>query len=85
MSFFWSEEKSAVLKAQRGIGFEDVVDTYESGGFLGVRPHPTRPSQVLLLVRIDGYACVCPAVSTAEGYFFKTVYRSRKLQRSQEA
>jgi hypothetical protein len=37
MRSVWSEEKNALLKACRGLGFEDVIEALEAGAF-----HPVR-------------------------------------------
>ena len=38
--FRWSAEKNALLKQERGIGFEDVTVAVESGALLDVVSHP---------------------------------------------
>jgi hypothetical protein len=78
VSFEWSEEKNDLLKMTRGICFEDVVAAIGTEDDLGVLPNINYPGQLILVVRIRGYVCKCPAVPTADGFFLKTLYPSRK-------
>lgn len=80
----WSEEKNRKLKRERGVGFEDVETAIESGKFIADYPHPNQeryPGQRVLLVEIDGYACLVPYIRDSGVLFLKTIYRSRKAQR----
>jgi hypothetical protein len=81
MKFTWSEEKNTILKEQRGISFEQVVEAIGTDDDLDIIPHNTWPRQIILVVRINGYVCKCPAVPTEDGFFLKTVYQSRKLNK----
>ena len=51
--FRWSPEKNEILRADRGISFENVVVAIESGGLLDILAHPNRakyPRQKVLVV-----------------------------------
>jgi hypothetical protein len=58
------------LKAERGIGFEDIVFHIERGDLLDVVDHPNReryPGQRLYVVRRDEYVYLVPFVEEGEG------------------
>jgi len=81
MVFDWNEEKNSQLKKQRNIGFERIVLAIEEGCILDVLEHPNKEryiNQVLIIVEIDEYAYVVPAVKEKEYWFLKTIFPSRK-------
>ena len=80
----WSPEKNEVLKKERGLCFEDVETAIESGDYIGDYPHPNQeryPNQRVLIVEIDGYACIVPYIREGNVRYLKTIYRSRKAKR----
>jgi uncharacterized DUF497 family protein len=80
----WNEEKNEQLKAERGIGFEQIVMHVERGDALGDVVHPNRekfPHQRMLVVNVDGYVHLVPYVEDEEGAFLKTIIPSRKATR----
>ena len=80
-SINFNKEKNELLKASRGICFDDVVEAIKSNSVLDNKDHhdPSRSHQKLLIVDIDGYAYVAPYVIDDEKkeIFLKTVYPSR--------
>lgn len=78
----FSEEKNQILKATRGIGFEEVIQLLASGKLLDDRQHsdPNRSHQRIYIIQIDKYAYVVPYVinTKKEEIYLKTVYPSRK-------
>lgn len=72
----WDEKKNQKLKAERGAGFDDLL---EQGEVLDVLEHPTRQDQTVMAVRFDGY--VWAVIFDIPNAQFKTAYRSRKLNR----
>lgn len=79
--FDWNEEKNALLKIQRGIGFEDVVAAIEDGRLLDIMQHPNKgkyPGQDMFVVEINEYAYIVPFVEDEEKTFLKTLFPSRK-------
>ncbi len=79
--FRWSEEKNALLKQDRGIGFEEVVTALYEKKILHIANHPNQekyPGQKILIVEIDGYAFIVPYVVEKHGVFLKTIIPSRK-------
>lgn len=79
--FNWDAEKNLKLKVERGIQFEDIIVAIESGGLIRKIAHPNKEQyagQELLLVVVEQYVYVVPAVPDEHGYFLKTIYKSRK-------
>ncbi|MBD5804078.1 hypothetical protein AZOA_35210 [Azoarcus sp. Aa7] len=82
--FRWSPEKNEILRADRGISFENVVVAIESGGLLDILAHPNQakyPRQKVLVVECDNYAYLVPYVEEEDYFFLKTVIPSRKATR----
>jgi hypothetical protein len=80
----WNHDKNERLKAERGIGFEQVIMHIERGDLLDVVEHPNQfkyPNQQMLVVKIKDYACLIPFVEDEEGKFLKTIIPSRKATR----
>ena len=81
MCFDWDEAKNLLLRFERNLSFERVVEAIQDEKVLDILEHTNKekyPNQVLIIVQIDGYACVVPSVETDYGYFFKTIFHSRK-------
>lgn len=83
MEMRWDDEKNARLKAERGFGFEDVVEALDEGGLLGDEKNPSqgRANQRILYVRIGDYAVAVPYVRDENCLFLKTAFLSRKATR----
>jgi uncharacterized DUF497 family protein len=80
----WDNQKNELLKAERGISFEQIVLHIERGGVLAVIAHPNTkryPNQQLIIVEVNGYAYLVPFVDSPEGRFLKTIIPSRKATR----
>lgn len=80
----WNHEKNEKLKAERGIGFEQVILHIERGDLINVAEHPNQskyPNQQMLVVKIKNYAYLVPFVEDEEGRFLKTIIPSRKATR----
>lgn len=73
----WDPEKSARLKLERGVSFEEILQSE----LLGTIQHPDRRHQRILLFDYGGYVWAVPCVLNAEEVFLKTIYRSRKYKR----
>lgn len=79
--FDWDAEKNKWLKAEREIGFEDVVDILEAEEFLDVVDHPNQkryPNQKMFVVAINEYVYLIPFVEDEEKFFLKTIIPSRR-------
>ena len=79
--FAWDDAKNAKLKADRGIGFEDIVFHIERGDLLDILEHlnPDRyAGQRIFVVQRDDYVYLVPFVEDEEGVFLKTIIPSPK-------
>jgi hypothetical protein len=83
-TFSWSDEKNALLKAERQVSFEDIVLYIEMGYLLDVLEHPNQEKykgQKVFVVQVDDYVFLVPFVETADQVFLKTIIPSRKATR----
>ena len=79
--FKWNTEKNDVLSKERGITFEELVETIESGAKVIEVDHPNKkkyPNQRILIVDVSGYAYMVPYVQDGNECFLKTIIPSRK-------
>ena len=79
--FDWDDAKNAKLRAERGIGFEDIVFHIERGDVLDIleNPNPCRyASQRIFVVRREDYMYLVPLVEDEHTVFLKTIIPSRK-------
>ena len=80
-TFAWNSEKNDLLKAERGISFEDIVLNIQLGNEVDIFEHPNQeryPGQKISVVLVEGYAYLVPFVETEEEIFLKTIIPSRK-------
>ncbi len=80
----WNEEKNQLLKIQRGIGFDQILEKIESGNIEGRKAHPNLakyPNQQIFIIEIDNYIYYVPFIETEDELFLKTIIPSRKLTR----
>ncbi|MEA1958147.1 MAG: toxin [Chloroflexota bacterium] len=80
--FDWNTDKDEELRANRNIGFEEVVFALMTGGLLDIIEHPNRtkyPNQRIFIVNVGDYAHLVPFVESEEAVFLKTIIPSRKM------
>ncbi len=80
----WNEDKSAVLKAERGFSFNDVVREMSIHGVLDNYKHPNSekyPNQYVYIVSMRGYVHYIPYVIDGDDIFLKNIIPSRKLNK----
>ena len=80
----WNEEKNQLLKIQRGVCFEDVLERMERGEILGKKIHPNTekyPNQQILVIEIEEHIYYVPFVENETEIFLKTIIPSRKLKK----
>lgn len=80
----WNKEKDIILKEQRGVGFENVVEAIDSGNLLDVYDHPNKqeyPGQKIYVVKMHGYVFLVPFVRDDSDIFLKTITPSRKAKK----
>ena len=79
--FAWDDAKNAKLRAERGIGFEDIVFHIERGDLLDILEHPNPVrygGQRIFVVRREDYVYLVPFVEDDQTVFLKTIIPSRK-------
>ncbi len=79
----FSEEKNQLLKAIRGISFDEILTAIRDGGVLAdmTHPHVACSHHRLCAVQVGKYVYAVPYVINTEKkeLFLKTVYPSRVL------
>jgi len=70
----WDEEKNKLLKEERGVSFEEILDST----FLGAEKHRSRKNQMVLLYEYKKYIWLVPCVVEDKYIFLKTMFPSRK-------
>jgi predicted DNA binding CopG/RHH family protein len=86
--FAWDDAKNAKLKADRGIGLEDVVFHIERGDLLDILEHPNPDryaGQRIFVVQREDYVYLVPFVEDERSVFLKTIIPSRKATKSTSA
>jgi hypothetical protein len=77
----WDDAKNAKLRADRGIGFEDIVFHIERGDLLDILGHPNPDrygGQCIFVVQREEYVYRVPFSEDEDSVFLKTVVQSRK-------
>jgi hypothetical protein len=79
----FNEEKNQLLKATRGIGFDEIIEAMAKDGLLADIAHPSvgRPNQRMYVVRIRSYAYAVPYVINKQKkeIFLKTLWPDSDL------
>ena len=81
----WDAEKNALLKAERGVSFEDVVYHIMAGDILDTVDHPNQeryPGEQIHVIAIEKYVYLVPFVESEEEVFLKTIIPSRRATKS---
>jgi len=78
----WDADKELLLLETRKVSFWLVKAEIEAGRFIGPETNPSRPEQMRIIVRLNGYPCIVPLVTDADGkWFLKTIIPSRKAKK----
>ena len=80
----WNEDKSIILKAQRGFSFSDVLKQMRKHGVLDNYKHPNTekyPNQYLYVIELANYIYYVPYVFDGDDIFLKNIIPSRKLHK----
>jgi len=72
----WDPAKNEWLKRTRGMSFEDIIQTK----LLAIEQHPSRTNQKIMVFEHQNYVWVVPCIESADGYFLKTLFPSRKYR-----
>ena len=82
MKVRWNETKNELLKTERGVSFEQVLELINKFDFIGPENNPARKDQKRIIVFFDDYPYIVPFIIEPNGtWFFKTIYPSRKMKR----
>ena len=82
MTIVWNEEKNDWLKANRGIGFEQVAVLIEQGMVLDIVEHPNQtryPGQKIAILELMEYVFLVPYEIRDKNVVLKTIIPSRKM------
>ncbi len=77
----WNPDKNRKLIEERGISFEDIIFSLQSGYLLDDISHPNSdkyPFQRIFVVEMTGYVYLVPYVENDDEIFLKTIIPSRK-------
>jgi uncharacterized DUF497 family protein len=81
--FDWDDAKNAKLRAEPGIGFEDIIFHIDRD-LLDILEHPNPDryaGQRIFVVRREEYVYLVPFVEDEQTVFLKTIVPSRKATR----
>lgn len=85
MQFNYSHEKNALLIAERGIGFDEIIQAINDGNVLDIKNHYNQhkyPHQKILYIRIIDEVYAVPFIEEPDGsIFLKTLFPSRKARK----
>jgi uncharacterized DUF497 family protein len=79
--YSFSPEKNQKLIKERNISFEEVIFVILEKGILDILEHPNLdkyPNQRIIVLAIDSYVYLVPAIFNDEMIFLKTIIPSRK-------
>lgn len=82
--FSFSEEKDCKLRAERGIGFKEIVTYIESDNMVDLIDHPNQtqyPNQFAYVVNIEGYIWTVPCERRGATWHLITAFRNRKANK----
>ena len=78
----WDEEKSAKLKVERGVSFDEIAVLILEKKYLDVVKHPKRAGLWMFIMSVNGYVHVVPFVLDSDGnVVLKTAFPSRKFHK----
>ena len=83
MEFRWDEEKNQKLMEKRGISFEEIVEAFNSGGFIkyGKQKKAEYSHQKVMYVLVDDYVCAVPYIEKEDYVYLITAFKSRKIMK----
>ena len=79
--FTWDDAKNEKLKAERAIGFEEIVFLIDRGNLLDVLEHPNQEKyrgHRIFVVQREDYVYLAAFVEDNRLVFLKTIILSRK-------
>ncbi|MDD3182095.1 MAG: toxin [Alphaproteobacteria bacterium] len=78
--FLFDPQKSAWLKEERGLGFEEIIHLLGQEELVEVFPHPSLNyrHQFICELVVDDYVYIVPFIVDGDKVFLKTLFPSRK-------
>lgn len=78
--FLFDPQKSAWLKEERGIGFQEIIHLLGREELIDVFPHPSSKycHQFICELVVGDYVYVVPFIVDGDKIFLKTLFPSRK-------
>jgi uncharacterized DUF497 family protein len=85
VEIIWDEDKNDMLKRQRKISFEEVVEIILNQQEIDLIENPVRDGQAYYIVRLNNYIHVVPAIiNENDQLVLKTIFPSRKFHKIYE-
>lgn len=85
IKFRYNHEKNSKLLLERGIGFEEIIQSIADGNLLDITKHYNQehyPNQQILYVRVIDEVYAVPYIKeNEETIFLKTLFPSRKARK----
>jgi uncharacterized DUF497 family protein len=82
--FRWSADKNELLKAERQVSFEQILQAIQEQKILDIIEHPNQakyPAQKIFVIAMNEYVYLVPFVEDDEEIFLKTIIPSRKMKK----
>ena len=79
--FIFDPAKNEKLKKERGISFQEIIDSILGGNMIQVLEHhnPKKyPNQCIYVIQIEDYIYMVPVEQKEDKIYLKTIYPSRK-------
>lgn len=83
MDFIFDQRKNQKLFQQRGVTFEQAIESIAKNGVLLDFQHPNSedyPNQRIMVIAIDGYPYSAPYVVDGEKFVLKTLFPDRRFK-----
>jgi uncharacterized DUF497 family protein len=83
MNFEYSQEKNEMLFYNRGITFNNAIESIAENGILLDFEHPNKdkyPDQRILVVSINNYPYCIPYIKKGDTLYLITIYPARKFK-----
>lgn len=74
----WNDFKNELLRNERSVCFEDVLQAIHENRIFADENHPTKQHQRIYVVKINNYVYLVPYVEDKDKIFLKTIIPSRK-------
>ena len=83
MNYIFDQEKNQKLFQQRGVTFEQAIESIAENGVLLDFQHPNTqayPNQRIMVIALDGYPYCIPYIMEGDNYVLKTLFPDRRFK-----